>query len=77
MVLTKKDSVLNEIFQLSPIDRVEIAEKILTSFENPLTNEIDETWALESENRIDEYISGKSKTSSMDDVFKNINHKNK
>lgn len=55
MVLTKKEVVLSEIFELS------------------LKNEIDEEQAVEAESRIDGYLSGKIKTKSMEDIFKNIN----
>jgi len=73
MTLTKKEILLKGISELSPIEKVEIIENLLSSFESPSRKEIDDLWALESEKRIDDYESGIIKTKSYEEVFKSIN----
>ena len=73
MALSRKEIVLNEILKLSPIERVEIVEKVLTSFELSGRKEIDALWSIEIENRLNDYESGKIKSKSYEDVFRDFN----
>ncbi len=72
--MTKKDVVLKEILELSPLDRVDIVEKIFTSLENSSNKEIDEIWGNEAEKRIHGYLSGQLKTKSLREVFNRLNN---
>ena len=72
MSTNRKEIVFSEILKLSPIERIEIVEKILTSFELPERKEIDNLWSIEVENRIDAYEAGKSKSKSYEEVFEDI-----
>ena len=47
--------LLAEALNLPPIERAEIIEELLSSFEFPSRRTIDELWAHEAENRIDAY----------------------
>ena len=76
MSKSKKENLLNELLNLSPIDRVEIIEKVLSSFEYEGRSEIDRLWSEEAENRISEYESGKIKSRSYKDVLNDINQEN-
>jgi len=73
MGLTKKEALLRELLDLSPIERVEVVETILSGFEKEGREEIDYLWGIESEKRVDNYLSGKTKTFTMDEVFSGIN----
>jgi putative addiction module component (TIGR02574 family) len=72
MSTNRKEIVFSEILKLSPIERIEIVEKILTSFELPERKEIDNLWSIEVENRIDAYEAGKIKSKSYEEVFEDI-----
>jgi len=50
--------VLEEAVGLPPIERAELVESILASFDFPPRKEIDAMWAQEAENRIDAYDRG-------------------
>jgi putative addiction module component (TIGR02574 family) len=58
---------------LSPIERAELVECILASFEFSSREEIDALWAKEVEDRIDAFERGELSTTSAQDVFSKIN----
>jgi len=70
---TQAQQVLNDAVHLSPIERAELVEKILSSFNFSARNDIDASWALEAEQRIDAYDNGEIKVSSVNEVFDRIN----
>ena len=71
--MTKKtEKVLSEALELSPIERADLVEQIMSSFEFVSRKSIDELWAKEAEERIDAYDAGKIKSTPADDVFKKI-----
>lgn len=70
-----KEKLLSEVLKLSPIDKAQIIEDILSSFEFKDRKYIDKLWAEEAEDRIDAYEKGKIKTTSFKEVFKNISKK--
>lgn len=72
MAITK-ERVLYEALSLPPIERAQLIEEVLSSFEFPTRHEFDENWAVEAEDRIEAYERGELKTSSAEDVFKRIN----
>lgn len=64
--------VLQEALTLPPVERAELVERILSSFEFSSRDEIDALWAKESESRIDAYDQKKIKASSASKVFDKI-----
>jgi len=74
MVLTQKESILNEISKLSPMDRADIVEKVMSSFEYPERENIDKIWTFESEKRVDDYLNGKIKTNPAKEVFASLSY---
>jgi putative addiction module component (TIGR02574 family) len=75
-VIMQKEELLKEIFELSPVDKASIVDRILTSFEFSNNNEIEKAWIEEAENRIDNYKLGKIKAVPAELVFSNINNLN-
>jgi len=63
-----KQRIIEEVLTLSPTDRAALAEKILTSLDQP-DPAIDELWAKEAENRIDAYEAGKIESTPAEQVF--------
>lgn len=66
------EQILAEALNLPPIERAEIVEKLLSSFDFTSRKEIDEIWAKEAENRIDAYERGEISAISAKEVFEKI-----
>ncbi len=64
--------ILAEALNLPPIERAEIVEKLLSSFEFPSRKTIDELWAQEAESRIDAYERGEITAIPAKEVFEKI-----
>ena len=70
----QSEKVLEEALNLPPIERAEIVEKLLSSFEFSDRNAVDELWAKEAESRIDAYEKGEIRAIPAKDVFEKIEH---
>jgi len=68
-----KDDILRTILSMTPIDRIEIIDKVFEDFDSDSTNDIEILWAEESERRIDAFTNGSVPVDSAEDVFKKIN----
>jgi putative addiction module component (TIGR02574 family) len=66
---THKSKMLEEARKLPPIERAELIEGLLESFDNEHRKKIDEQWAKEVESRIDAYNAGKIKEIPISKVF--------
>lgn len=73
-------TALELALELPPIERAELVERILASFQSPAAGtaateraEIEAAWARESESRIDAYERGQMATLSADAVFAQLN----
>ncbi len=64
--------ILAEALNLPPIERAEIIEELLSSFEFPSRRTIDELWAQQAENRIDAYERGEITAIPAKEVFEKI-----
>ncbi|HNZ26126.1 MAG TPA: addiction module protein [Spirochaetota bacterium] len=69
-MIKTKEKLLSEILKLSPVDKAQIVEDILSSFESRDREGIDKLWEDEVENRISAYEKGQIKTKPLKDVFK-------
>ena len=65
--------ILTDVLKLPPIERAELVEHILASFEFSSREEIDKIWAQEAEDRIDGYDRGEIDSIPAEDVFSKIN----
>jgi putative addiction module component (TIGR02574 family) len=72
MMTPQSQQILRDALDLPPIDRAELVERILASFEFPARRDIDAAWAQEVEERIDAYERGQIGTAPAEDVFKEI-----
>ncbi|MBN2132759.1 MAG: addiction module protein [Sedimentisphaerales bacterium] len=68
----QSEQILREALDLPPIDRAELVEQILASFEFPARKDIDAAWGREAEDRIDAYERGEIGASPAGEVFKEI-----
>ena len=68
----RSKEVLADALTLPPVERAELVEEILSSFDFPARREIDALWAREAEDRLDAYERGELKTSSAEAVFDRI-----
>jgi putative addiction module component (TIGR02574 family) len=71
-----RKQILAEALKLPPVERAELVENLLTSFEFRSRKKIDALWAQEVENRIDGFERGEMAAIPAKDVFAEI-EKNK
>ncbi len=69
----RTQQVFEKAIHLPPVERAELVEQILSSFDRPSCEEIDTRWAKEAEDRIDAYDQGKIKAIPASRVFEKIN----
>ncbi len=70
-----KEDIFTRALNLSPIERAELIENLMTSFDFPARKSIDELWGKEVESRIDAFERGEIKTISAKDVFDKIENR--
>ena len=68
----KAKKVFEKALTLPPVERAELVEQILSSFEFPSRGNIGTLWAKEAEARIDAYNQRKIKATSASKVFDKI-----
>ena len=68
----QSEKVLEEALSLPPIERAEIVERLLSSFEFSERKAVDELWAKEAESRVDAYERGEISAVPAKDVFEKI-----
>jgi putative addiction module component (TIGR02574 family) len=73
--LTKE--IEDKAMRLSAIERVNLAEKLLSSLDSPEQRLIDEKWACECENRIEAFESGKMEAVDAATIFERLERKSK
>lgn len=66
------ESILAEALELPPVERAELVESILSSFEFQSRKTIDALWAQEAEDRIDAFERGEMTAIPAKDVFTEI-----
>ena len=66
------DKIFSEALTLSPNERADLIEKLLSSFELPPDQSIDELWAEEVEDRIEAYERGEISAKPAKEVFDKI-----
>jgi len=64
--------ILADALKLPPVERAELVESLLTSFEFESRKKIDALWAEEVEDRIDAFERGEMPTIPARDVFEEI-----
>ena len=70
---TEKKQVLQEALELPPVERAELVEQILASFDFPDRKAVDEAWAREAEDRIEAFEKGQIPSSPAKSVLDRVN----
>jgi len=71
--MTKRaEHILAEALELPPVERAELVENLLSSFEFRSRKAIDALWAQEAEDRIDAFDRGEIAAVPVEDVFAEI-----
>ena len=65
-------TVTSEALKLDPIERAELIERLLASFDEGGRKEVDALWAEEAESRIHAFEGGNMTASPAQEVFKRI-----
>lgn len=68
----RADHILTEALELPPVERAELIENLLSSFEFQSRKFIDALWAQEAEERIDAFDRGEMDAIPAEDVFAEI-----
>ncbi len=72
---TQVKQILKRAIRLPAIDRAELVEEILDSFDFPERKKIDALWAKETDARLNAFLSGRMKTTPAKQVFQAIQRK--
>ncbi|MDD5451157.1 MAG: addiction module protein [Desulfovibrionales bacterium] len=72
---TTNDRVIEEALSLPANVRLSLVEKLLTSLNLPIDEEIDRLWAEEAERRVSQIEEGKAKLVPGEEVFSKIRAK--
>jgi len=72
---TTNDRVIEEALSLPADSRLSLIEKLLTSLNLPIDQEIDRLWAEEAERRVSQIEEGKVKMIPGEEVFAKIREK--
>ena len=64
--------IASEALLLGPVERAQLIEELLNSFDAKNRAELDRLWADEAENRIEAFEAGKLAASSAQDVFRRV-----
>lgn len=67
------EKALRAALQLPPVERAELVEQIMASFDFPADEAIDELWAAEAEDRIDAHDRGEIEAAPIEQIFNKIN----
>ena len=66
---TTIEKIEQDLLKLPKQERAFLADRLLSSLDGEVLNEIDAAWVLEAERRFEEYKSGKRQVVSAQDVF--------
>ncbi len=69
------ERMLNDALALPPIERAELIQRLLQSFDESMDNHIDTAWTEEVESRIDAYEKGLLSASPAEEVLNRINRR--
>lgn len=67
--MTASNEILKEALNLTPTEKAELIDKLLSSLDEP-DKELDDLWAKEAEDRIQAYEQGKIKALSIKEILK-------
>jgi putative addiction module component (TIGR02574 family) len=69
--------ILESALALSPVERAELVEELLSSFDFPARADVDAMWAREAENRIDAYEKGELRTRPASEAIEEVDRPRK
>ncbi len=68
----RREEIFAKALELPPIERAELVENLLSSFEFPSRKTIDDLWAQEAESRIDAFERGEINAIPAKEIFDRI-----
>lgn len=70
--MSRQETLLEEALKLPPVERAELIESLLSSFEFRSRKNVDALWAKEADDRIEAYEQGKIAAFPAETVFSEI-----
>ena len=64
--------ILSDALELPPVERAELVEEIMSSFDFPARAEVDALWAREVEDRIDAFEKGRLKARPAGEILESM-----
>lgn len=71
-MLDRDSELFKEALSLPPVERAQLAERLLSSLDSPSRQRVDELWAQEAEERLDAFERGEIETITAEQVFNEI-----
>ncbi len=68
----RSQQILTQAMSLSPMERAELVEELLATFDFPSRTEIDTGWRVEAEDRLEAFERGDMQAIPADEVFRRI-----
>ncbi len=68
----RSQQILTQAMSLSPMERAELVEELLATFDFPSRTEIDTGWCAEAEDRLEAFERGDMQAIPADEVFRRI-----
>lgn len=75
MSRTEVETILNQALRMSEEDRAEIAERLISTLDNPPDPDIELAWQQEVQRRIQSVESGEAKYISWEEVLRCLRNK--
>lgn len=66
----RSQQILTQAMTLSPMERAELVEELLATFDFPSRTEIDTAWSAEAEDRLEAFERGNMQEIPADEVFR-------
>jgi len=70
--MSSQETLLEQALKLPPVERAELIERLLASFEFSSREKLDALWAEEAENRISSFERGEIEVVTAEKVFSEI-----
>ena len=71
--MSSKNEILTEAMNLPPFERAQLIEELISSFDSPERERLDNLWGVECESRITAYEQGNLSATPLESVLEKIN----
>lgn len=73
MELIQKNDLIRTILSMPPLERIDLVDRVLQSFNSKEETDYEQNWAEESELRVEGFLNGSIKSIPAPEIFRKIN----